>query len=94
MARPTTITIRVSPSLRDTCGGLELTLPAADLHGVLAELERRHPALHKSICDETGAVRRHVNLFVNAARMRDQDGLDTELVPGDVVTILPSVSGG
>lgn len=94
MARPTTITIRVSPSLRDTCDSLEFTLLAEDVQGVLAELERRHPALHTSICDETGAVRRHVNVFVNSARMRDRDGLDTALVPGDVVTILPSVSGG
>jgi len=94
MAPPTTITIRVSPSLRDTCGSLEFTLPAEDVQVVLAEIERRHPALHKSVCDETGAVRRHVNVFVNSARMRDRDGLDTRLVPGDVVTILPSVSGG
>ena len=39
-------------------------------------------------------MRRHVNLFVNASHMRDRDGLDTALAPGDVVTILPAVSGG
>ena len=39
-------------------------------------------------------MRRHVNLFVNADHMRDRDGLDTALAPGDVVTILPAVSGG
>ena len=94
MAQPTTITIRVPPALRDTCGSLEFTLPAADVQGVLAELEQRYPALYTSICDETGAVRRHVNVFVNSARMRDRDGLGTKVGPGDVVTILPSVSGG
>jgi molybdopterin converting factor small subunit len=26
--------------------------------------------------------------------VRDREGLDTALVPGDVVTILPAVSGG
>ena len=94
MAQPTTITIRVSPSLRDTCDRLEFTLPADDVQGVLSELQRRYPALHRSVCDETGAVRRHVNVFVNSARMRDREGLGTQLGPGDVVTILPSVSGG
>jgi molybdopterin converting factor small subunit len=39
-------------------------------------------------------VRRHVNVFVNEAHMRDRDGLDTALQPGDEVTILPAVSGG
>jgi len=90
-----TITIHIPAPLRDCCGGAgELALPAKNLRAVLAELERRHPALHRSICDDTGTVRRHVNLFVNTWHMRDRDGLDTLLGPGDVVTILPAVSGG
>ena len=47
-----------------------------------------------SICDETGTMRRHVNLFVNSSHMRDRQGIDTPLAPGDEVTILPAVSGG
>jgi molybdopterin converting factor small subunit len=50
--------------------------------------------LHRNICDETGRVRRHINVFVNSSHMRDLEGLDTALAPGDVVTILPAVSGG
>ena len=72
----------------------EITLPAPSLRAVLVELERRHPALHRSVCDETGAVRQHVNLFVNTDHMRDRNGLDTPLMPGDAVTILPAISGG
>jgi sulfur-carrier protein len=91
----TTITVHIPTTLRDCCGGAsELALPATSLRGVLEELERRHPALHRSICDDTGTVRRHVNLFVNTNHMRDCNGLDTPLAPGDVVTILPAVSGG
>jgi len=58
------------------------------------ELERRYPALYRNVCDETGAVRRHINVFVNTHHMRDRAGLDTPLSPGDEVTILPAVSGG
>ena len=89
------ITVFIPGPLRDCCGGAaELVLPAANLHAVLAELEQRHPALHRSVCDETGAVRRHINLFVNNNHMRDRNGLDTTLAPGDEVFILPAVSGG
>ena len=89
------ITVHVPAPLRDCCAGAsELTLPATSLRGALERIERRHPALHRSICDETGAVRRHVGLFVNNWHMRDRNGLDTPLAPGDVVTILPAVSGG
>ena len=90
-----TITIHVPTMLRDYCAGAsELALSGASLRVVLEELERRHPALHRSICDETGTVRRHVNLFVNTHNMRDRNGLDTSLAPGDEVMILPAVSGG
>lgn len=95
VARDKTITVSVPTQLRDCCAGApELALSATSLRAVLAELERRHAKLHRSICDETGAVRRHVNLFVNSHHMRDCNGLDTPLEPGDVVTIMTAVSGG
>ena len=90
-----TITIQVPSVLRDCCkGAAEISLAAPSVRVALEQLERRHPPLYRSICDETGTVRRHVNLFVNTANVRDREGLDTELVPGDVITILPAVSGG
>ena len=39
-------------------------------------------------------VRRHLNVFVNSDNVRDLDGVYTTLTQGDVVTILPAVSGG
>ena len=95
MAQSATITIHVATALRDGCDGAsELLLLAPSVRALLEELERRHPSLYRSVCDETGRVRRHVNLFVNTSHIRDREGLDTALVPGDVVTILPAVSGG
>ena len=95
MTRVSTITIHVPGPLRACCAGAsQLALSAVSLRGVLEELERRYPALHRSVCDETGTVRRHVNLFVNTSHIRDRNGLDTPLSPGDEVTILPAVSGG
>jgi molybdopterin converting factor small subunit len=95
MPPATTITLHVPGPLRVYCGGAaELSLPAANVRAALEELERRYPAVHRSICDETGAVRKHIGVFVNSCHVRDRDGLDTPLVPGDVVIILPAVSGG
>lgn len=95
MPRSNNITIHVPRELRAYCtGASELILSAPSVRAVLDELERRHPSLYRAICDDTGAVRRHVNVFVNKDHMRDRDGLDTTLVPGDEIIILPSVSGG
>jgi molybdopterin synthase sulfur carrier subunit len=95
MARSNDITIHVPRELRAYCNGAsELLLSAPSVRAVLDELERSHPSLYRGICDDTGAVRRHVNLFVNKDHLRVRDGLDTALVPGDAIIILPSVSGG
>jgi len=72
----------------------EIVLEAASVRAALALLEQSHPALHRSICDETGKVRPHVNLFVNADHVRGLNGLDTALAPGDVLWFLTAVSGG
>ena len=95
MTSAATIKIHVPRPLRDCCDGVsELLLSASSVRTALVQIEQRHPSLYRSICDETGSVRRHVNLFVNTSHVRDRQGLDTALVPGDVVTILPAVSGG
>ena len=95
VTRPPTVTVFIPGSLRNYCeGASEIALAATSVRAVLEELERRYPALHRSVCDETGTVRRHVNLFINTNHMRDRNGLDTPLAAGDEVTILPAVSGG
>ncbi len=89
------ITVRVPAVLRDYCGcPAELTIEAPTVRAALAEIERAHHPLFRSVCDETGAVRRHLNLFVNVTHVRELAGLDTELKPGDVLLVLPAVSGG
>ena len=93
--RPATITVQVPGPLRKDCAGAsELPVAAASVRAALEELERLFPALHRSVCDETGAVRRHLNIFVNMDHMRDCAGLETSLEPGDVLTIMTAVSGG
>jgi molybdopterin converting factor small subunit len=89
------VKVHVPAVLRERSGGAtELVLSAASVRAALEQLQQSHAALYGSICDETGAVRRHINLFVNESNVRHREGLDTALVPGDVLTILPAVSGG
>ena len=90
-----TITIYIPGPLRSYCGGAtQLSISARTVRAVLEDLERSQSALYRNVCDETGALRRHLNVFVNSDNVRDLDGVDTTLTPGDVVTILPAVSGG
>jgi len=90
-----TITIYLPGPLRAYSGGAtQLSMSARTVRAALEQIEQSQAALYRNVCDETGAVRRHLNIFVNADNMRDLNGVDTPLAPGDVVTIVPAVSGG
>jgi molybdopterin converting factor small subunit len=89
------VTIQVPAALGQYCdGATDLSVSAQNVRAALAELEQNHPSLYRNLCDETGTVRRHLNVFVNATHVREVGGLDAALAPGDVVTILAAVSGG
>ena len=90
-----TVTLYLPEPLRSYCGGIaELPLAGRTVRDLLDRIERTQPSLYPNVCDETGAVRRHLNIFVNADNVRDLDGLQTVLRNGDVVAIIPAVSGG
>ena len=92
---PPTVTMHVYGQLREYCAGAsQLSISAHTVRAAIEDLERSQSALYRNLCDETGAVRRHLNVFVNSDNVRDLNGIDTMLTPGDVVTILPAVSGG
>ena len=95
MSSPPTVTLHVLGALRTYCAGAaQLSIAAPTVRAVLDHLERNQSALYRNLCDETGAVRRHLNVFVNSDNVRDLDGLQTRLKDGDVVTVIPAVSGG
>ncbi len=92
-----TVAVQFPGSLREYCrGAAEINVSAETVGAALVQLQREHPSLYISVCDETGAVRRHVNLFVNSdlVPVRQENGMKTPLKPGDVLTIWPAVSGG
>ena len=89
------VTIYLPGPLRTYSGGAtQLSIPAHTVKAALEELERNQSALYRNVCDETGTLRRHLNVFVNSDNIRDLEGVDTVLALGDVLTFLPAVSGG
>ena len=94
------ITVMIPSALRALCDGevrqrsSGLSITAHDVRSLLARLAKQYPQVHVRLCDERGEPRPHINVFVNDDHVRARAGLDTELAPGDVVSILPAVSGG
>ncbi|MEU4311527.1 MoaD/ThiS family protein [Nocardia sp. NPDC024068] len=75
-------------------GAKELDVDGGTLGEVLDILRERSPALERRLRDESGALRRYVNFFVDGDECRTLDGPDTPVGPGSEVMIIPSVAGG
>jgi molybdopterin converting factor small subunit len=77
-----------------TGGASEVEVEAADVAGLIAALESRHQGVRDRLLDESGALRRHVRVFVNDEDVRALQQEATPLQPGDRVAIVPAIAGG
>jgi molybdopterin converting factor small subunit len=77
-----------------TGGASEVEVEAADVAGLIAALESRHQGVRDRLVDASGALRRHVRVFVNDEDVRALQQEATPLQPGDRVAIVPAIAGG
>lgn len=72
----------------------EGVVPGATVREVIDELDRRHPGLASYLVDETGRLRRHVNVFVGDEPIGDREKLSDAVRESDKISILQALSGG
>jgi molybdopterin synthase sulfur carrier subunit len=89
------VTVRVPTTLRTLTGGSsEVQLDGATVGEVFTALEAAHPGFADRLLDDTGGLRRYVNVFVADDDVRFLQGLDTPVPEGETVSIIPAVAGG
>ncbi len=89
------VIIRIPTTLRPlTAGQPEVEVEAGTVGEAIAALDAAHPGFTSRILDESGALRRFVNVFVSDDDVRFLDGLDTAVPEGATVAIVPAVAGG
>jgi molybdopterin synthase sulfur carrier subunit len=83
-----------TPLQRITNGQGEVACEGKTVVDLLTDLERRYPGIKERICDESGKLRRFVNVFVNEEDIRFLQGDQTPIKDGDEVSIIPAIAGG
>lgn len=90
-----TVTVRIPTPLRKLTRDQDVVQSdGSTLAACIAALDAEYPGLRERICDETGELRRFVNIYINGEDVRFQQGMQTPLKPGDEVSIVPAVAGG
>ena len=89
------VTVRIPTILRTYTGGAsEVSAEGGTLAEVLDDLERTHSGIRARGVDETGSLRRFVNVYVGNDDVRFLDGLATPTPDGSSISVIPAVAGG
>lgn len=89
------VTVQIPTILRAYTGGAaEVSAEGATLAEVIDALESAHPGIRARVLDDSGKLRRFVNVYVNDDDVRFADRLATETKDGATVSIIPAVAGG
>ncbi|TWD81818.1 molybdopterin synthase subunit MoaD [Kribbella amoyensis] len=89
------VSVRVPTILRPyTQGASEVSVEGTTLSEVLESLDTSYPGIKGRVLDDSGELRRFVNVYVDNDDVRFAEGLQTAIKDGGQVSIIPAVAGG
>ena len=87
--------VRIPAPLRKLTNNEEIVAVTSDtVGGVIVELQTRFPGIKERLMDDSGEVRRFVNVYVNEEDIRFLQNQKTPLKDGDEISIIPAIAGG
>ena len=87
--------VRIPTPLRKLTNNEELVeVNANSVGAAITELQTRYPGIKERLVDETGAIRRFVNVYVNEEDIRFLQNQETPLKGSDEISIIPAIAGG
>ncbi|MCA9514098.1 MAG: MoaD/ThiS family protein [Myxococcales bacterium] len=89
------VKIKIPASLRKFVGGNDVVdVDAGNVGDALDGLESAHPGIKAKLCDDSGNVRRFINIYANSEDIRFLENLKTPLSDGAELQIVPAIAGG
>ena len=88
------VKVRIPTPLQKLTGKGEVEVRAGNVKDLVSQLEKNYPGIKDRICDESGKIRRFVNVYLNEEDIRFLKQEETQLKDGDEVSIVPAIAGG
>ena len=89
------VTVRIpTPLRRLTQNQPEVEAEGDTVESLIENLEANYPGIKERICDESGNIRRFVNIYLNDEDIRFLDGNATAVKDGDEISVIPAIAGG
>lgn len=89
------VLVRIPTPLQKLVGDqAEVNVEATTLREAVHQLASQNEEFKNRLLDDSGELRRFVNVYVNEEDVRFLQKLDTPLKSGDEVSIVPAIAGG
>ena len=88
------VKVRIPTPLQKLTGQGEVEVRAGNVKDLISQLEKNYPGIKDRICDESGKIRRFVNVYLNEEDIRFLKQEETAIKDGDEVSIVPAIAGG
>lgn len=89
------VTIRIPTTLRIlTSGEAELEAEEGTVSQIISEICENYPDFQGRLVDDDGNLLRFVNVYVEDEDVRFLQGLETPVLDGQTISIIPAVAGG
>jgi sulfur-carrier protein len=89
------VSVRIPTILRTYTGGeSEVSAEGDTVAAVLDDLEAHYAGIRARILDDSGQIRRFVNVYVGNDDVRFLKGLESATDEGSQISIIPAVAGG
>ena len=90
-----TVRVRIPTVLRRHTGGsARVEIEGENVAQALQDLKEKHPGISPFLYSEGGDLRPQVNIYINDEHIRFRQGLSTKLHDGDLLYIMPIITGG
>ena len=83
-----------TPLRKFTSGAEVVEVEAGTIREVLDRIDSRFPGFRASVCDESGSLRRFINIYIDGEDVRFLENLSTPAKDGSEIAIVPAISGG
>ena len=83
-----------APLRKYTSGAEVVEMDPGTVQQIIEVLETKFPGIRNSVCDETGGLRRFINIYVDGEDVRFLENLQTKAKDGAEIAIVPAISGG
>ena len=83
-----------TPLRKFTAGAETVQVEAKTIQEVLDNLDSKYPGFRASVCDESGSLRRFINVYLDGEDVRFLENLATPVPDGAEISIVPAISGG